>query len=44
MEMENMTRGHGWRFLDIGRRLERSANIVTLIKGALAVEPRPYNR
>ena len=27
MEMENMTRGHGWRFLDIGRRLERSANL-----------------
>ena len=25
MEMENMTRGHGWRFLDIGRRLERAA-------------------
>ncbi len=27
MEMENMTRGHGWRFLDIGRRLERSIGI-----------------
>ena len=24
MEMESMTRGHGWLFLDIGRRLERS--------------------
>ena len=24
MEMENMTRGHGWRFLNLGRRLERS--------------------
>ena len=24
MEMENMTRGHGWRFLDVGRRLERA--------------------
>jgi uncharacterized alpha-E superfamily protein len=23
MEMENMTRGHAWRFLDIGRRVER---------------------
>ena len=22
--MESMTRGHGWRFLDIGRRLERA--------------------
>ena len=24
MEMENMTRGHAWRFLDIGRRIERA--------------------
>ena len=39
MEMENMTRGHGWRFLDIGRRLERATNIITLIQGALKVEP-----
>ena len=27
MEMENMTRGHGWLFLDFGRRLERGANL-----------------
>ena len=39
MEMENMTRGHGWQFLDIGRRLERAKNMVTLVKGALKVEP-----
>jgi uncharacterized alpha-E superfamily protein len=38
MAMENMTRGHGWRFLDIGRRLERAANITTLLQGALTVE------
>src|SRR5580704_11096648 len=30
MEMENMTRGHGWRFLDVGRRLERSVNLTSL--------------
>ena len=36
MEMENMTRGHGWRFLDIGRRLERAANMTTLLRAALA--------
>jgi hypothetical protein len=24
MQLENMTRGHGWRFLEIGRRLERA--------------------
>jgi uncharacterized alpha-E superfamily protein len=35
MEMENMTRGHGWRFLDIGRRLERSVNLTHLLRAAL---------
>jgi len=35
MEMENMTRGHGWRFLDMGRRLERGVNIVTLLQTGL---------
>jgi uncharacterized circularly permuted ATP-grasp superfamily protein/uncharacterized alpha-E superfamily protein len=35
MEMENMTRGHGWRFLDIGRRLERAANMTTLLTSSL---------
>jgi uncharacterized circularly permuted ATP-grasp superfamily protein/uncharacterized alpha-E superfamily protein len=38
MEMENMTRGHGWRFLDIGRRIERTSNIVTLLGAALAAD------
>jgi uncharacterized alpha-E superfamily protein len=37
MEMENMTRGNGWRFLDIGRRLERSINLVNLVRAALSV-------
>jgi uncharacterized alpha-E superfamily protein len=36
MEMENMTRGHGWRFLDIGRRVERSIQLVTLVRAALS--------
>ena len=35
MEMENMTRGHGWMFLEIGRRLERSLNLLDLIATAL---------
>ena len=35
MEMENMTRGHGWMFLEIGRRLERSLNLLDLIGTAL---------
>jgi uncharacterized circularly permuted ATP-grasp superfamily protein/uncharacterized alpha-E superfamily protein len=38
MEMENMTRGHGWRFLDIGRRLERASNMGSLVQAALAVQ------
>ena len=37
MEMENMTRGHGWHFLDIGRRLERAVNVATLLQGATAI-------
>ncbi len=36
---ENMTRGHGWRFLDIGRRLERAVQIVQLIRHGLAFDP-----
>ena len=32
MEMENMTRGYGWRFLDMGRRLERRARSIQLIQ------------
>jgi uncharacterized circularly permuted ATP-grasp superfamily protein/uncharacterized alpha-E superfamily protein len=35
MEMENMTRGHGWTFLDLGRRLERSITIARLVEAAL---------
>ena len=35
MEMENMTRGHGWAFLDIGRRLERGTFIAKLVAAVL---------
>ena len=38
MEMENMTRGHGWRFLDFGRRLERGTNLVNLLSSALSAK------
>jgi uncharacterized circularly permuted ATP-grasp superfamily protein/uncharacterized alpha-E superfamily protein len=34
--MENMTRGYGWRFLDLGRRIERGLNIARLLRNALA--------
>ncbi|HEX3797254.1 MAG TPA: circularly permuted type 2 ATP-grasp protein [Verrucomicrobiae bacterium] len=41
MEMENMTRGLGWRFLDFGRRLERATHIVQLFRAALGSEAKP---
>lgn len=34
MQQENMTRGHGWRFLEIGRRIERASITLTLIRAA----------
>jgi uncharacterized circularly permuted ATP-grasp superfamily protein/uncharacterized alpha-E superfamily protein len=39
MEMENMTRGHGWRFLDFGRRLERAANLLEVTEAAIQIDP-----
>ncbi len=35
MEMENMTRDHGWRFLDMGRRLERARHLSRLMNRLL---------
>jgi uncharacterized circularly permuted ATP-grasp superfamily protein/uncharacterized alpha-E superfamily protein len=42
MEMENMTRGRGWRFLDFGRRLERGLSILKLLQAALSGESQPH--
>lgn len=33
LAMESMTRGHGWRFLDLGRRLERALTMVGVLRG-----------
>jgi len=33
--MENTTRGHGWRFLEIGRRMERALQAAELLQGSL---------
>ena len=33
--MEAMTRGHGWRLLDIGRRLERALEVAALLRSGL---------
>ncbi len=41
MEMENMTRGRGWRFLDFGRRLERGLSVVKLLRAAGSVKTHP---
>ena len=39
MESENMTRGHAWRFLALGRRIERAINITSNIRAVLATDP-----
>lgn len=38
--VEGMTRGEGWRFLDLGRRMERCLHTMALLRGAL-VYPAP---
>ncbi len=39
MEMENMTRGHAWTFLAVGRRLERALNVAANVRAVLAADP-----
>ena len=36
MAAESMTRSQGWRFMDLGRRLERSMHTITLVQEFLA--------
>ena len=36
LAMESMTHGPGWRFLELGRRLERAAHTMSLLKCTLA--------
>jgi uncharacterized circularly permuted ATP-grasp superfamily protein/uncharacterized alpha-E superfamily protein len=38
LQLENMTRGAGWRFLDLGRRMERAVNMLTLSQAVLGLE------
>ncbi|MBP2298516.1 circularly permuted type 2 ATP-grasp protein [Azospirillum picis] len=33
LEQESMTRGAGWRFLDIGRRIERALHMIAVTRG-----------
>ena len=37
MQAENMTRGQGWRFLEVGRRIERAWGGLALLKSAADV-------
>lgn len=39
--MESMTRGDGWRFLDMGRRVERASQMVDLIRYGLGFDSEP---
>ncbi|MFO1082872.1 MAG: circularly permuted type 2 ATP-grasp protein [Reyranellaceae bacterium] len=39
LSQENMTRGTGWRFLDLGRRLERAQFVVTGVLGPFGHSP-----
>jgi len=38
---ENPTRGHGWRFLDVGRRIERALQMIELLRVGIATAPYP---
>ncbi len=40
-EAENMTRNYAWRFLEMGRRLERAARLVELTRGLVLEAPDP---
>jgi uncharacterized circularly permuted ATP-grasp superfamily protein/uncharacterized alpha-E superfamily protein len=43
LAMESMTRGLGWRFMDMGRRVERAMNQVNLIRiGLQEICANPY--
>ena len=38
---ENMTRGHGWIFIEIGRRIERAMNIAGMLRAAICQTEEP---
>jgi uncharacterized circularly permuted ATP-grasp superfamily protein/uncharacterized alpha-E superfamily protein len=39
MQAENMTRGQGWRFLEVGRRIERALSVLKLLRSAAKAGP-----
>jgi len=38
LSLENMTRGNGWLFLDIGRRMERAMLIISMLRNMLSTK------
>ena len=38
---ENPTRGYGWRFLGMGRRMERALQMIELLRVGVAIAPFP---
>ncbi len=38
---DNPTRGHGWRFLDLGRRVERALQMIEWLRVGVATAPLP---
>jgi uncharacterized circularly permuted ATP-grasp superfamily protein/uncharacterized alpha-E superfamily protein len=41
LAMESVTRGEGWRFLDMGRKLERSLHLIGLLRCTLTTPAHP---
>ena len=39
LAQENMTRGTGWRFLDLGRRIERGLHVINAALGPFTLSP-----
>jgi uncharacterized alpha-E superfamily protein len=44
LALESMTRAMGWRFMDMGRRLERAAYMISLLKSLFALDRPPINQ
>jgi uncharacterized alpha-E superfamily protein len=44
LSLENMTRGQGWRFTDLGRRLERSLFLLTVFQHTMVTPCRDEQR
>jgi uncharacterized alpha-E superfamily protein len=41
LAMENMTHGPGWRFADVGRRIERAFHVARLVRSTLVAADAP---